>query len=51
MDLQTYSADKSRETAELFHQSFHAIDPSLYTSEQKEVWAPTPVHGEFLILQ
>ncbi|PHQ24358.1 histone acetyltransferase [Marinobacter guineae] len=43
MNIQTYSADKAREVAELFHQSVHAIDPSLYTSEQKEAWAPTPV--------
>jgi putative acetyltransferase len=44
--IQTYSADKAREIADLFHQSVHAIDPSLYSSVQKEAWAPTPVDYE-----
>jgi len=43
MDIQTCSPDKAREIAELFHQSVHAIDPSIYSPEQKEAWAPTPV--------
>lgn len=46
MDIQPYSADKAKEVAELFHQSVHAIAPSLYTLEQKEAWAPTPVDYE-----
>jgi putative acetyltransferase len=45
--IQTYSADKAREIADLFHQSVHAIDPSLYSSVQKEAWAPTPVDYEY----
>ena len=28
------------------HQFVHAIDPSVYTSEQKESWVPTPSHYE-----
>lgn len=43
MYIKTYSADKAGEVAELFYQSVHAIAPSLYTAEQKEAWAPTPV--------
>jgi len=46
MEIQTYSADKAREVADLFHQSIHAITPSLYSSDQKEAWAPTPVDYE-----
>ncbi|GIT97516.1 GNAT family N-acetyltransferase [Sulfurovum sp. TSL1] len=42
MDIQIYSAERAREIADLFHQSVHAIDPSVYTAEQKEAWAPTP---------
>ena len=46
MEIQTYSEDKAREIADLFHQSVHAIASSLYSSEQKEAWAPTPVDYE-----
>ncbi|UTW03982.1 GNAT family N-acetyltransferase [Amphritea atlantica] len=46
MEIQTYSADKAKEIADLFHQSVHAISPLLYSSEQKEAWAPTPVDYE-----
>jgi putative acetyltransferase len=46
MDIQRYSAERSREIADLFHQSVHAIDPSVYTSEQKKAWAPTPPNYE-----
>ena len=41
--VQDYTADKARQIAELFHQSVHAIDPALYTPEQQEAWAPTPL--------
>jgi putative acetyltransferase len=46
MKIQTYSPDKAREIADLFHKSVHAIDPLLYSSEQKEVWSPTPIDYE-----
>jgi putative acetyltransferase len=46
MDIQTYSPDNAREIADLFHKSVHAIAPSLYSSEQKEVWAPALVDYE-----
>ncbi|MDG3086219.1 GNAT family N-acetyltransferase [Vibrio hannami] len=42
MEIQRYTPDRAVEIADLFHQSVHAIDSSFYTSEQKEVWAPTP---------
>lgn len=43
MEIQIYAANRAREIADLFHQSVHAIDSSVYTPEQKEAWAPTPV--------
>jgi putative acetyltransferase len=42
MEIRTYSPKWSVEIADLFHQSVHAVDSSLYTPEQKEAWAPTP---------
>jgi len=42
MEIQSYSSKRAVEIADLYHQSVHAIDPSLYTPEQKEAWAPTP---------
>lgn len=42
MKIQHYTQDRAVEIADLFHQSVHAIDSSVYTPEQKEVWAPTP---------
>lgn len=47
MDIQIYSAEKAKEIADLFHQSVHTIDTSVYTSEQKEAWAPTPTNYEY----
>lgn len=43
MHIQAYSPDKAGEIADLFYQSVHAISSSLYSSEQKEAWAPTPI--------
>lgn len=42
MKIQNYTPDRAAEVADLYHQSVHAIDSSVYTSKQKEVWAPTP---------
>ena len=42
MTIQPYTATRSAEIADLFHQSVHAIDPALYTPQQQEAWAPTP---------
>ena len=43
MELQLYSSDKAREIADVFHQSVHAIDDSVYSAKQKQAWAPSPV--------
>ncbi len=43
MDIRTYSADRSDEIADLFHASVHAIEPAVYTPEEKAAWAPTPI--------
>lgn len=42
MKIEPYTLDRAVEIADLFHRSVHAIDPSVYTPEQKEAWAPTP---------
>jgi len=42
LEIKSYSAEWAIEVADLFHQSVHAIDPSVYTPEQKEAWASTP---------
>lgn len=47
MDIESYSADKAREIADLFYQSVHAIDASVYTDAQKEVWAPEPDYARW----
>ena len=46
MDIQTYSEKWAQEIADVFFQSVHAIDPSVYTPEQKEAWAPSPLDDE-----
>lgn len=42
MEIQSYIPDRAIEIVELFHRSVHAIDPLVYSPEQKEAWAPTP---------
>lgn len=46
MEIQTYSPERATEIADLFHQSVHAIDPSVYSNELKQAWAPTPINYE-----
>ena len=46
MDIQTYSVERAKEIADVFHQSVHAVDPSVYSPEQKEAWAPSPINYE-----
>lgn len=46
MNIQAYSEKWAKEIADVFYQSVHAIDSSVYTPEQKEAWAPTPVDYE-----
>lgn len=42
-----YSPECSSEIADLFYQSVHAIDPDIYTQQQKNAWAPTPIDYEY----
>jgi putative acetyltransferase len=35
-------ASRANEVADLYHQSVHAIDTSIYTPEEQEAWASTP---------
>lgn len=46
MEIQIYTVDRAREIADLFHQSVHAVSHTLYSADQKEAWAPTPVDYE-----
>lgn len=46
MVIHSYSTNKAREVADLFYKAVHSIEPSLYSSEQKEVWAPSPIDYE-----
>ncbi|MDW6094580.1 GNAT family N-acetyltransferase [Vibrio rhizosphaerae] len=46
MKIQPYSPKWAKEIADLFYQSVHAIDPSVYTPEQQEAWAPTRIDYE-----
>jgi len=42
IQIREYKESDASEIADLFHGSVHAIASILYTSEQKEAWAPTP---------
>lgn len=46
MDIQPYCEGKAREVADVFYQSVHGIDASLYSDQQKEAWAPSPINYE-----
>jgi len=43
VQIQPYTADRAQEMADLFQRSVHAIDRTLYTNEQLNAWAPSPV--------
>ncbi|MDX2369552.1 MAG: GNAT family N-acetyltransferase [Colwellia sp.] len=43
MDVIEYSSNKVKEIADLFYESVHAIDSSIYSEKQKNVWAPMPI--------
>ena len=43
MDVVEYSSKRSKEITDLFYDSVYAIDSSIYTDEQKSVWAPEPI--------
>ncbi|BBB29728.1 GNAT family N-acetyltransferase [Neptunomonas japonica] len=44
MNLIKYSPDKAKDIADLFYASVHAIDSSIYSNEQKDAWASTPIN-------
>ena len=46
MVIVEYSSNWASEIANIFYQSVHAIDNSIYTVEQKNVWAPLPIDYE-----
>lgn len=43
MNIVEYSNSYSKEVTDVFYQSVHAIDNTIYTLEQKSVWAPYPI--------
>jgi len=43
MEIIEYSSNKAKEIADLFYESVHAIDSSIYSDEQKDAWAPMPI--------
>lgn len=42
MKIRPYRESDCTEIADLFHGAVHAIDTSLYSAKELEVWAPTP---------
>lgn len=40
--IHPYQDHYATEIAALYHASVHAIDPTIYSKEQQEAWAPTP---------
>lgn len=47
MKIDKYNKQYCNEIADLFCEAVHAIDPCLYTDEQKRAWAPKPPDYEF----
>jgi putative acetyltransferase len=43
MKIIEYSSNRAKEIADLFYMSVHAIDSSIYSEEQKNAWAPSPI--------
>ncbi|WP_111977843.1 GNAT family N-acetyltransferase [Algibacillus agarilyticus] len=43
MKIINYTANHAHNIAELFYQSVHAIDSSVYSEQQKQAWAPLPI--------
>ncbi|MCG8529639.1 MAG: GNAT family N-acetyltransferase [Desulfovibrionales bacterium] len=42
MEIHIFQDEQAMEVANVFHAAVHAIDPSIYSEEEKEAWAPTP---------
>ena len=47
MNIRYYVESDSRELADLFHNSIHAISIEVYSAEQLEAWSPSPPDYEF----
>ena len=47
MEIRPYQDSDHAEIADLFHDSIHAIDRSIYSEEELEAWAPTPPDYDF----
>lgn len=47
MEIRSYQDSDYVEIADLFHDSIHAIDKSIYSKEELEAWAPTPPDYNF----
>ena len=47
MNIRRYQESDCSEIADLFHSAVHAIDQTVYSKEQQEAWAPTPVDYDF----
>ena len=41
--INAYSSAWAKETTDVFYQSVHSIDSSIYSVEQKNAWAPLPI--------
>lgn len=46
MDILDYKISYSREIADLFYNSIHNINTAIYSQEQLDAWAPTPIDYE-----
>jgi putative acetyltransferase len=46
MEIIEYLSSKATEVTDLFYESVHAIDSSIYSDEQKHAWARKPVDYE-----
>jgi putative acetyltransferase len=43
MEIVEYSSNRAKEIADLFYESVHSIDSSIYSEDQKQAWAPVPI--------
>ena len=43
MKIVEYSSNRGKEIADLFYESVHSIDSSIYSEQQKHAWAPMPI--------
>lgn len=43
MEIIEYSSNRAKEVTDLFFMAVHSIDNSIYSEEQKCVWAPSPI--------